>query len=174
MQKPLLPSPFSSVPRAAVALLIAGAAVLGATRLGSLATSRTASVGPHGSASCAASASACALPASRVPEPSSAPRGGPHLLEFESAHCTVCARMAPLVKELERRCAGDMKTIVRVDVDEPEGEEIAARYGVRFLPTFIRTDGTGEEVRRIVGEQPKESLAGMLSELRGQACPALL
>jgi cytochrome c-type biogenesis protein len=82
--------------------------------------------------------------------------------------------MAPLVKELERRCAGDMKTIVRVDVDEPEGEEIAARYGVRFLPTFIRTDGTGEEVRRIVGEQPKESLAGMLSELRGQACPALL
>jgi cytochrome c-type biogenesis protein len=97
-------------------------------------------------------------------------RGKPRLLEFESEHCTVCARMAPIVKELEERCAVDPDTIVRVRVDDARGEALAARYGVRALPTFLGVDDRGDEVERSVGELPRPRLERMLAEVRGRAC----
>jgi cytochrome c-type biogenesis protein len=117
---------------------------------------------------------ACEAPSGDVAGPVEPPRGKPRLLEFESAHCTVCARMAPIVEALKERCTKEPDTIVRVRVDDPGGKALAARYGVRFVPTFLGVDDRGEEVERSVGEQPRVALERMLSEVRGEGCAAPL
>ena len=97
----------------------------------------------------------------------------PHLLEFMSPNCAACARMLPVVAELERRCAANDGTIIQVNVEESRGESLAVRYGVRVLPTFISLDANGREVDRVVGEQTPEQLALVLRDVRGAACSAL-
>ncbi|CAN98700.1 hypothetical protein predicted by Glimmer/Critica [Sorangium cellulosum So ce56] len=117
-------------------------------------------------------AGACAAPEGAVAQGDVAlPEGMPRLLEFESAHCPVCERMAPLVKELEGRCAKEAGTVLRIQVDDPRGRALAARYGVRFVPTFLSVDAAGQEVERAVGELPAQRLASLIGDVRGEACP---
>lgn len=98
------------------------------------------------------------------------PTGAPRLVEFVSARCPACIRMAPIVDELTRTCTKGGDTIVQVNVDSAHGRALAARYGVRLLPTFMSVDAEGQEVGRIVGEQPKERLALAIGEVEGEAC----
>ncbi|HEV8551062.1 MAG TPA: cytochrome c biogenesis protein CcdA, partial [Polyangiaceae bacterium] len=91
--------------------------------------------------------------------PADLPTGRPHLVEFVSGHCTVCAKMAPVVAELERACTSGDGTIVRVNVDEPRGRALAARFGVRAVPTFVELDGNGLEIERVIGEKSRSELA---------------
>ncbi|WP_437296327.1 cytochrome c biogenesis protein/redoxin [Sorangium sp. So ce426] len=120
-------------------------------------------------------AGACAAPEGAVAQGDVAlPEGMPRLLEFESAHCAVCERMAPLVKELEARCAREDGTVLRIQVDDPRGRALAARYGVRFVPTFLSVDAAGQEVERAVGELPAQRLASLIGDVRGEACPPAL
>lgn len=95
----------------------------------------------------------------------------PHVIEFVGTHCPVCARMAPIVDEVERRCSANL---VRVNVDEPSGRSLAARYGVRAVPTFVSVDAEGVEVERFVGTQPRERIELAVSAVRGEACAASL
>ena len=126
---------------------------------------------------CASASTACAASISPTLEPARLGerwQGKPRLVEFESAHCAVCARMAPIVQDLERRCTKHDDTIARVQVDDDDGEALAARYAVHLLPTFLMIDAKGEEVSRSVGAQAPEQLARMLAEVRGTACDAQL
>jgi cytochrome c-type biogenesis protein len=82
--------------------------------------------------------------------------------------------MAPVVSELERRCTEKDGTLVRVNVDEPEGEALASRYRIRAVPTFVGVDAKGDEVMRMVGTQSREKLSLALGEVRGTPCPATL
>lgn len=151
---------------ASASLALAAGLLLGARRL--------AAPAPTAAAPCeSGTATACEVKHGAAPAADGAVeplRGKPRLLEFESAHCTVCTRMAPIVKELEERCAVDPDTIVRVRVDDPRGEALAERYGVRALPTFLGVDDRGDEVERSVGELPGPHLERMLAEVRGRAC----
>lgn len=121
---------------------------------------------------------ACALRQTDAATPGAAvaaPGGGkPRLLEFESSTCSVCARLAPVVKAIEARCAAGAGAVVRVQVDDEAGLAIAERYGVRALPTFVSVDALDEEVERSVGDQPAQRIARMLAEVRGEACSAPL
>ncbi|WP_437599354.1 cytochrome c biogenesis protein/redoxin [Sorangium sp. So ce590] len=146
------------------------------------ATGRLDALSPAPAAAVAASApcdggpaGACAAPESVV-EHGDVPllEGKPRLVEFESAHCAVCERMAPLVKELEARCTKEADTVLRIRVDDPRGQALAARYGVRFVPTFLSVDAAGQEVERAVGELPRQRLASLLGDVRGEACPPAL
>ncbi|WP_437967203.1 cytochrome c biogenesis protein/redoxin [Sorangium sp. So ce260] len=120
-------------------------------------------------------AGACAAPEGVVADGGvPLPEGKPRLVEFESAHCAVCERMAPLVEELEARCAKETDTVLRIQVDEPRGQALAAHYGVRFVPTFLSVDAAGQEVERAVGELPRQRLASLLGDVRGEACPPAL
>lgn len=101
------------------------------------------------------------------------PGDKPHLLEFTSESCPACARMAPLVAELERRCTEEDGTVLRVDVESTGGEALAERFRVKKLPTFVSVDAGGHEVERHEGVMGRERLATALTELRGRACPAL-
>ncbi len=48
--------------------------------------------------------------------------------------------------------------MVRVDVESPSAELVAARYGYRATPTYILVDREGREVWRQVGGSPPHDL----------------
>ncbi|MGC4116409.1 MAG: cytochrome c biogenesis protein CcdA [Myxococcales bacterium] len=116
---------------------------------------------------------ACSLPPAeesvspRATEAMLAPAGA-QMVEFVGRTCPVCLRMAPVVKAAERGCAGHSVTVRRIEVDGEGGRALARRYGVLGVPTFLFLDASGEEVARLVGEQPLEQLEQSLRDpLRG-------
>jgi cytochrome c-type biogenesis protein len=128
----------------------------------------------HGDCACGAEGCATDLPEGAPADPDAAIVGAPRLVEFVSGHCAVCAKMAPIVREVEARCAGDGDAIARIDVDAPEGRALAARYAVRVVPTFLSVDAEGHEVARLVGEQEAARLSRAVEETRGARCAASL
>jgi thioredoxin-related protein len=56
----------------------------------------------------------------------------------------------PIVDGLERELEGQAR-VVRLSVMSQMGREIARRYDVRGVPTFLVFDGQGELVGRQVG-----------------------
>ena len=101
------------------------------------------------------------------------PTGKPRLLEFTSKHCASCAKMAPLVRKMEHDCTAHDGTILPVDVDTDAGDLLATRNNVNALPTFVMIDSNGDELRRLVGEQPREHLTVALADVNGVLCTVL-
>ncbi|HYG67810.1 MAG TPA: thioredoxin family protein, partial [Anaeromyxobacteraceae bacterium] len=86
----------------------------------------------------------------------------------------ICRRMEPVVAEAERSC-GHVH-VEKAFVEEPRGAALVRRHGVRGVPTFLVLDGEGEEVSRLVGEQPLEALIGAMQRISPEICarpPAL-
>jgi thiol-disulfide isomerase/thioredoxin len=103
----------------------------------------------------------------------SVPTGMPRLLEFTSKACPSCGKMAPLVRKLEHDCTDRDTTLLTVDVDTEHGDRLAARYGISELPTFVTVDTNGEEISRLVGEQPQQRLVVALADVNGVLCTVL-
>lgn len=154
--------------RSAAALgAVAAAAALGGALLARQHAAPTA-------APCAAAGTSAACAQAIDAEPAAEGlTGRPRLVEFVSGHCPACLRMAPIVAEIEKRCTASDGTIVRVNVDEPEGEALASRYNVNALPTFVGINADGDEVKRMVGVQSAERLAVVLGEVSRRDCPKL-
>jgi len=66
------------------------------------------------------------------------------------------------VDELEKE-VGDQIHIIRLNIQETVGMELAPVYSFEFTPTFIYFDSQGNEIWRMVGEfdpqQVRDSLA---------------
>jgi cytochrome c-type biogenesis protein len=107
------------------------------------------------------------------PARANVPTGKPRLLEFTSRNCPSCGKMAPFVHRMERDCTAHDGTILRVDVDTGQGDNLAANYVVNELPTFIMIDSNGVELSRLVGEQPRQRLAVALAGVNGVLCTVL-
>lgn len=71
----------------------------------------------------------------------------PVLVDFWAAWCGPCRAIAPLLERMAPQFAGQAK-IVKVDVDD--NPQIAARYGIRGIPTLLVFKG-GKVVDQIVG-----------------------
>ncbi|WP_164103490.1 trypsin-like peptidase domain-containing protein [Candidatus Laterigemmans baculatus] len=78
------------------------------------------------------------------------------LVEFSSKQCSFCEQMKPVVAELK----AEGVPVRHVDVDLES--EMAVRYGIRQLPTFVVISG-GKESGRLVGMQPTEVLRRTLA-----------
>ena len=82
------------------------------------------------------------------------------LVDFTAAWCGPCKALAPVVERLASD-AGEALRVGKLDVDE--SPTVAARYGVRSLPTVI-VFRDGKEVGRHVGvttEKRLRELAGV-------------
>lgn len=77
--------------------------------------------------------------------------GTPMLLEFQSPYCISCTAIKPLVDNLEEELGSQIR-ILRINVQESVGRELAPVYAFGFTPTFIFFDAEGHEVWRQVGE----------------------
>lgn len=76
--------------------------------------------------------------------------GAPVLLEFQSPYCVACTAIKPVVDELEGELGSRLR-IIRIDVQQPAGRELAPVYRFAFTPTFIFFDAQGHELWRQVG-----------------------
>jgi thioredoxin 1 len=77
------------------------------------------------------------------------------LIYFHADWCGPCQPMKPIIKEIEAEMQDKLK-VTRVDVDQQQ--EMASKYGVMSIPTFIFLK-EGKEEERLIGATSKESLA---------------
>lgn len=84
---------------------------------------------------------------------------GPVLVDFWAEWCGPCKMIGPSLEELSVDFAGKVK-IVKVDIDE--NPEIAAKFGVRSIPTLAIFKG-GEVVDIKTGAAPKTALSSWIS-----------
>lgn len=85
----------------------------------------------------------------------------PVLVDFWSLICAPCLVMEPIIEEIAKEFEGKIK-IGKLNVSE--NMEIARRYGIRAVPTFIIFKN-GQEIERIIGARPKQFLIDKINSL---------
>ena len=79
----------------------------------------------------------------------------PVVVDFWAEWCGPCKQIAPALEEISEEQPG--VTIAKLNIDE--NQELAAKYGVRSIPTLIAFKN-GEPTDMKVGAVPKSSLEG--------------
>ncbi len=134
------------------------------------ALARSSRPGSGAACSAAGDGSTCEVPDSAAPPAflaASAQVHGPAVVEVMSAHCPICRLMAPSVEAAEQGCP--MK-VVREYVEQPAGADLARRYAIRGVPTFLVLDGSDQAVQRLVGQSPPEAIRSALERASARAC----
>jgi len=70
-------------------------------------------------------------------------------LYFSASWCGPCKTLGPIMNDVSQQIP-----VQKVDVDSEF--ELASQYNVRNVPTVVLLDN-GQEVKRFVGVQPKET-----------------
>jgi thioredoxin 2 len=78
----------------------------------------------------------------------------PVVVDFWAAWCGPCRMISPVLEDLAKRHAGDLK-VVKVDVDA--NRELATRFGAQSIPLLV-VIRDGQEIDRVVGALPRAAL----------------
>jgi len=87
-------------------------------------------------------------------------KSGVVLVDFWASWCMPCKMMAPILNEVAI-ATEDKAKIYKLNVDEQQ--QVAAKYGIRNIPTMILFKD-GKEVERIIGVKPKESIISSIQK----------
>jgi thioredoxin 1 len=82
----------------------------------------------------------------------------PVLVDFWATWCPPCRAMAPIVERAAKSLAGQVK-VAKLDVDRHP--ELAERYGIHSIPTFIVFAG-GRPVAARAGAMPEAALVSLV------------
>jgi thioredoxin 1 len=84
-------------------------------------------------------------------------------VELGSVKCIPCKMMQPIMDEIEKEYAGQVKVVFH-DVWTPEGQPYAKEYGIQGIPTQVFLDKNGNEFHRHTGYYPKEEIVKVLKK----------
>lgn len=84
-------------------------------------------------------------------------------IELGSVNCVPCKMMQPIMKEIEKEYAGQVRVIF-YDVWTEAGRPYAQQYRIRVIPTQVFLDAEGKEYFRHEGYFPKEELVKVLKQ----------
>lgn len=85
----------------------------------------------------------------------------PTVVDFWAEWCSPCKALAPVLDEIQSE-VGEKAQIVKVNIDH--ASELAAKYGIRGIPTLIFFKD-GEVKNTLVGNFPKAEILSSLNEL---------
>ena len=83
------------------------------------------------------------------------------LVDFWAEWCAPCRMVAPVLEELVTNSEGTL-TLAKVNVDDSPG--LAARYGIRSIPTILFVKG-GKVLDQVIGAVSKSQLKKKLETL---------
>src|SRR5678816_694474 len=86
---------------------------------------------------------------------------GVMMVDFWAEWCGPCRAIAPVLEDLANESAGKV-TLAKVNVDENPG--LAARYGIRSIPTILFVK-QGKVSDQVIGAVPKAKLQAKLDAL---------
>lgn len=95
---------------------------------------------------------------------------GPVVLKFVQPDCPACLKMVPIMETLQHTCSDRGLRVETLDLSFPENRALARSLGVMGTPTLIFFDSDAQEVSRLVGVQPVESLHQAVAVLMGEKC----
>jgi thiol-disulfide isomerase/thioredoxin len=84
------------------------------------------------------------------------------LYDFYSTHCGPCQMMMPIVERLHAQGY----PVVKINIDERP--DLATRFGIQYVPTFVLLVG-GKEQQRTSGMQDESTLLGLLAQIPKRA-----
>lgn len=85
----------------------------------------------------------------------------PVLVDFWAAWCGPCRMVGPTVEQIAKEYNDKIK-VGKLNVDEHQ--EVAAKYGVMSIPTFMIFK-KGKTVSQFVGAQPKEKFVEEINKV---------
>mgnify|MGYP001560083293 CR=1 FL=1 len=85
---------------------------------------------------------------------------GKIIIDFWADWCYPCKEMSPVFEEISKEVKG--LKFAKMDVDEEP--ELASKFGVMSIPTFLLLKD-GKEIKRFVGVMAKSSLKEKIKEL---------
>jgi len=86
---------------------------------------------------------------------------GVMMVDFWAEWCGPCKAIAPVLEDIAKDSAGKI-TLAKVNVDENPG--LAARYGIRSIPTILLVKG-GKVADQVIGAVPRAKLQAKLDAL---------
>jgi len=89
-------------------------------------------------------------------------KNGIVLVDFWADWCMPCKMMAPVLNDVAQATDGTA-SIYKLNVDEQQ--QVAARYGIRNIPTMILFKD-GKEVERIIGVKPKDYIISSINKVK--------
>lgn len=78
----------------------------------------------------------------------------PVLVDFYATWCGPCKMMSPIVEEIAKKMEGKVK-VLKIDTDEEQ--QLAIKYGIMSIPTFIIFKN-GKIEKTLIGMQDKTEL----------------